>query len=70
MRVRIVLLLLFAAAILFLSTTSFAQVGVSIRIGPPPLPVYEQPISPATVISGRLGIGLGMATITGYRAHG
>lgn len=46
MRVRIVLSLLFATAMLFQSTTSFAQVGVSVRIGPPPLPVYEQPLSP------------------------
>jgi hypothetical protein len=46
MRIRIVLSLLFAAAMLFMSTASFAQVGVSIRIGPPPLPVYEQPSCP------------------------
>jgi len=46
MRVRIIISLLFAAGLVFLSTASFAQVGVSIRIGPPPLPVYEQPICP------------------------
>ena len=45
MRSRIIQLL-FAAGMLFLSTASFAQVGVSIRIAPPPLPVYEQPICP------------------------
>src|ERR1700686_2760407 len=26
--------------------TSFAQVAVSIRVGPPPLPVYTQPVIP------------------------
>jgi hypothetical protein len=46
MRIRIVLSLLFAAAMLFLSTASFAQVGVSVRKGPPPLPVYEQSSCP------------------------
>ena len=46
MRIRIILSFLFAAAMLSLPSASFAQVGVSIRIGPPPLPVYEQPICP------------------------
>jgi len=46
MRIRTVLSLLFAGSILFLSTASFAQVSVSIRIGPPPLPIYEQPVCP------------------------
>jgi hypothetical protein len=46
MRIRIIIPLLFAAGLLLLSTASFAQVGVSIRIAPPPLPVYEQPICP------------------------
>jgi hypothetical protein len=31
---------------LALSAASFAQIGVSITIGPPPLPVYEQPPCP------------------------
>jgi hypothetical protein len=34
-------------AMLAASTASFAQIGVSITIGPPPLPVYEQPLCPA-----------------------
>ena len=46
MRIRIILSLLFATSMLFLSTASFAQVSVSIRIAPPPLPVYEQPPCP------------------------
>jgi hypothetical protein len=50
MSVRIIIPLLFAAGLVFLSTASFAQVGVSIRIGPPPLPVYEQPICPGTEV--------------------
>jgi WXXGXW repeat (2 copies) len=32
---------------LVMSVASFAQIGISITIGPPPLPVYEQPICPA-----------------------
>ena len=39
--------LLFALAVLAVSAASFAQVGISIRIGPPALPVYEQPLCPA-----------------------
>jgi len=38
--------LLFAVVMLALSGPSFAQIGVSITIGPPPLPVYEQPPCP------------------------
>jgi hypothetical protein len=38
--------LLFAFLILFTSAAAFARVGVAITIGPPPLPVYEQPICP------------------------
>ncbi len=38
--------LLFALAVLCLSAASFAQIGVAITIGPPPLPVYEQPFCP------------------------
>ncbi len=45
MRIRIIQLL-FAAGLLFLSTASFAQVRISVRIAPPPLPVYEQSICP------------------------
>ncbi len=37
---------LFAVVMLALPATSFAQIGVSISFGPPPLPVYEQPLCP------------------------
>jgi len=40
-------LLLFALVVLTMSAASFAQVSISIRIGPPALPVYEQPLCPA-----------------------
>jgi hypothetical protein len=33
--------------VLAISTASFSQIGISIRIGPPALPVYEQPPCPA-----------------------
>jgi hypothetical protein len=46
MRIRMVGSLLFAVATLFLSGAALAQIGVSIAIAPPELPVYEQPISP------------------------
>jgi hypothetical protein len=39
--------LLFALVIVVVSAASFAQVGISITIGPPALPVYEQPLCPA-----------------------
>jgi hypothetical protein len=39
--------LLFAVLMLALSAASLAQIGVSITIGPPALPVYEQPPCPA-----------------------
>ena len=38
------------AALLFVGlslTSSFAQVGISIGIAPPPIPIYEQPYAPA-----------------------
>jgi len=35
-----------AAGTLFLSTLSFAQIGISVRVAPPELPVYEQPMCP------------------------
>jgi hypothetical protein len=46
MRIRFIRSLLLAGAMLFLSTGSFAQVGVSVNIAPPELPAYEQPICP------------------------
>jgi len=39
--------LLVALVLLAMSAASWAQVGVSITIGPPALPVYEQPLCPA-----------------------
>jgi hypothetical protein len=33
-------------AALCLATASFAQVGISVTIAPPPLPVYDQPVCP------------------------
>src|SRR5579871_1387370 len=46
MRIRFIRSLLLAGVMLFLSTGSFAQVGVSVQIAPPELPVYDQPICP------------------------
>jgi hypothetical protein len=45
-RIRVIRSLLLAVALLFLSTAAFAQVGVSVAIAPPELPVYDQPICP------------------------
>jgi hypothetical protein len=60
--VRLVVLgvLMISAAVLSLSTTSSAQIGIgtSVRIGPPALPVYAQPICP----------GVGYHWIPGYWA--
>jgi hypothetical protein len=39
-------LLLFAVVMVVVSMSSSAQIGISIRIGPPALPVYEQPACP------------------------
>ena len=39
--------LLFALVMLAVSAAAFAQIGVSISVGPPALPVYEQPPVPA-----------------------
>jgi hypothetical protein len=38
--------LLLALVVLSLSTASLAQIGVAITIGPPPIPIYEQPLCP------------------------
>src|SRR6202041_1779747 len=46
MRSRLIRPLLLAMAMLFLSSASFAQIGVAITIAPPELPVYEQPVCP------------------------
>src|SRR5260370_25655696 len=47
-RNRVVRWLLFAILMMSFSAASFGQiaVGVSVRIGPPALPVYAQPICP------------------------
>ncbi|MGA2236361.1 MAG: hypothetical protein ABSG23_12860 [Terriglobales bacterium] len=46
MHIRFIRTLLFALVVLSMSAASFGQIGVAIRIGPPPLPVYEQPLCP------------------------
>jgi hypothetical protein len=46
MRVHFIRTLLFGLVVLSFSAASFAQIGVAISIGPPPLPVYEQPLCP------------------------
>jgi hypothetical protein len=46
MHIRFVRTLLFALVVLSISAASWAQIGVAITIGPPPLPVYEQPLCP------------------------
>jgi hypothetical protein len=46
MRIRGIRSLLLTVSMLFLSGASFAQVGVSVSIAPPELPVYDQPICP------------------------
>jgi hypothetical protein len=46
MHIRFIRTLLFALVVLCMSAASFAQIGVAISIGPPPLPVYEQPLCP------------------------
>ena len=46
MHIRFIRTLLFGLVVLSMSAASFAQVGVAITIGPPPLPVYEQPLCP------------------------
>jgi len=38
--------LFFALAVLTMSSAAFAQIRISVGFGPPPLPVYEQPICP------------------------
>ena len=46
MHIRFIRTLLFGLVLLSMSAASFAQIGVAITIGPPPLPVYEQPLCP------------------------
>jgi hypothetical protein len=46
MRIPVIGSLLLAAALLFVAPDSFAQVRISVRVAPPILPVYEQPLCP------------------------
>src|SRR5271157_3389200 len=46
MHIRFIRTLLFGLVVLCMSAASFAQISVAIRFGPPPLPVYEQPLCP------------------------
>ena len=46
MHIRFIRTLLFGFILLSISAASFAQINVAIRIGPPALPVYEQPVCP------------------------
>src|SRR5277367_999403 len=46
MRSRFIRPFLLAIAMLFLSSAAFAQIGVTVTIAPPELPVYEQPVCP------------------------
>jgi len=43
---KAVRILLFAFVMLAMSASLFAQINIAIRIGPPALPVYEQPLCP------------------------
>jgi len=46
MRFAFVRMVVLALAVLSVSATAFAQIGISVNFGPPALPVYEQPICP------------------------
>ena len=46
MHIRFIRALMFLLVVLSMSAASLAQIGVAISIGPPPLPVYEQPLCP------------------------
>ena len=46
MRIRSIRSVLFAFAVLVMSSASFGQLSVSVAFGPPALPVYEQPLCP------------------------
>jgi len=46
MHKRSIRTLLFALVVLCTSAASFAQIGISVRFGPPALPIYEQPLCP------------------------
>jgi hypothetical protein len=46
MHMRSIRILFLAVVVLCISSAMFAQIGISVSFGPPPLPVYEQPICP------------------------
>jgi hypothetical protein len=46
MHIRFIRTLMFLLVVLSISAASLAQIGVAITIGPPALPVYEQPLCP------------------------
>ena len=46
MHIRFIRTLLFTLVVLSMSAASLAQIGVAITIGPPSLPVFEQPLCP------------------------
>jgi WXXGXW repeat (2 copies) len=46
MTIRSIRTLWLGLVVLCMTAASFAQIGVAVRFGPPPLPVYEQPICP------------------------
>ncbi len=60
MCIRFIRTLLVALAVLSVSASSFAQIGVMITVAPPPLPGYEQPLCP----------GDGYIWTPGYWAYG
>ena len=62
MHIRFIRALLLGLVVLCMSATSFAQIGVGVVVnfGPPPLPVYEQPLCP----------GEGYIWTPGYWAYG
>ena len=64
--------LLLAAVVLALPAASFAGVFISVGIAPPPLPVYAQPVIPASGYLWTPGSGDGakVVAITGYQAPG
>jgi YXWGXW repeat-containing protein len=46
MRIRSIRAVLFTIVVLVLSAASFGQIRISVRFGPPALPIYEQPLCP------------------------
>jgi len=46
MHFRFIRTLSFALVMLCMSAAAFARIGVVITVGPPPLPIYEQPVCP------------------------